>query len=576
VSAAEPANAAWDDALQAACALAVDPQGLGGAWLRARPGPARDAWLQLLREALPEGAPWRRIPAYIGDGRLLGGLDLTATLAAGRPVAERGVLAEADGGMVVLPMAERATPALAARLAQVIDAGGVLTQRDGLALAQPARFALVALDESVDDETPEARALLDRLALLVDLDSVAPRAAVAPAVSREHIAQARARLAAVTADAATVRALTAAALALGVASLRAPLAALRAARSLAALAGRTRVSDDDAALAARLVLAPRATQLPADEEAAAPPEAPPPGDAAADSGTPDRPLDDVVLAAARAAIPPALLARLAAGVSRGAARAQGRSGAAQSARARGRPVGTRRGELRGGARLNVIETLRAAAPWQPLRRRAGASAARIAVRPDDFRITRLKQRRQTTTLFVVDASGSQALHRLAEAKGAVELLLADCYVRRDRVALIAFRGERAELVLPPTRSLVRAKRTLAGMPGGGGTPLAAGLEAATELADALARRGDTPVVVLLTDGRANVARDGRGGRAAAQDDARRAAQGLRATGHAVVLIDTSPRPDAHAAAIAADLGARYVPLPRADAQAVSRAVQSSL
>jgi magnesium chelatase subunit D len=223
--------------------------------------------------------------------------------------------------------------------------------------------------------------------------------------------------------------------------------------------------------------------------------------------------------------------------------------------------------------------LRAAAPWQPLRRRAAGTsraAGRIVVLPDDFRITRSRHRRQTTTIFAVDASGSQALHRLAEAKGAVELLLADCYVRRDRVAVIAFRGTQAETVLPPTRSLVRAKRALAGLPGGGGTPLAAGVEAAALLAELAARRGETPVVVLLTDGRANVARDGGGGRARAEEDAATAARQLRAAGHAVLLIDTSPRPDAGAARIAAELGARYLPLPHADAQAVSQVVSHAV
>ena len=116
--------------------------------------------------------------------------------------------------------------------------------------------------------------------------------------------------------------------------------------------------------------------------------------------------------------------------------------------------------------------------------------------------------RETTTIFVVDASGSAALHRLAEAKGAVELLLADCYIRRDQVALIAFRGSAAELLLPPTRSLARAKRSLAGLPGGGGTPLAAGLDAAFALSDSIRRKGQTPTVIVLTDGRANIARDG--------------------------------------------------------------------
>jgi magnesium chelatase subunit D len=563
-----PSLTAWDDAVTAAQLLAIDPQGLGGAWLHARPGPARDAWLDTLRAALPAGAPWRRVPVAIADSRLLGGLDLTATLAAGRPVAERGVLAEANGGAVLLPMAERVPAATAARLAQVMDAGAVRVERDGLAFAQAARFALVALDESADDELPEARSLIERLAFLIDLEAVPPRSALP---SSESLEAARARLARVVAGDDVLEALTATAAALGVASLRAPLFALRAARAHAALNGRTQADADDAAVAARLVLAPRATQLPTPPEAAAEAERQPPSDADTQESATDRPLDDVVLAAAQAAIPPQLLARLQAAAARGAVRTSGRSGAQQTGRARGRPAGTRRGELGRGARLAVVETLRAAAPWQPLRRRAREST-RIEVRPDDFRITRLRQRRQTTTLFVVDASGSQALHRLAEAKGAVELLLADCYVRRDRVALIAFRGQRAELVLPPTRSLVRAKRALAGLPGGGGTPLATALDAAAELADALSRRGDTPVVVLLTDGRANVGRDGQGGRPQAEGDAHAAARRLRAAGHATLVIDTSPRPETLAERLAGELGARYLPLPRADAQAVSRVV----
>ncbi|WP_128566586.1 VWA domain-containing protein, partial [Methylobacterium crusticola] len=157
----------------------------------------------------------------------------------------------------------------------------------------------------------------------------------------------------------------------------------------------------------------------------------------------------------------------------------GRAGAAALQARRGRPAGTRPGDPRTG-RIALVETLRAAAPWQRLRGRDEARP--IRVEPGDIRIRRLVHRTETTTIFAVDASGSAALERLAEAKGAVELLLAQAYVRRDRVALVAFRGSGAELVLPPTRSLVRARRGLAGLPGGGGTPLAAGIAAAEALA----------------------------------------------------------------------------------------------
>jgi magnesium chelatase subunit D len=230
-----------------------------------------------------------------------------------------------------------------------------------------------------------------------------------------------------------------------------------------------------------------------------------------------------------------------------------------------------------GVRLNLIETLRAAAPWQPLRRAARTarpSNCLIDVRPDDFRITRFAQRSETTTIFLVDASGSSALNRLAEAKGAVELLLADCYVRRDSVALIAFRGDSAEVLLPPTRSLVRAKRSLAGLPGGGGTPLAAGIDAGWLLADTVRRRGDTPTLVLLTDGRANVARDGAGGRARAEEDAKSAARRVRASAFRALFIDTSPRPQPLARELAAEMAALYMPLSAADAAGISRLVKA--
>ena len=291
----------------------------------------------------------------------------------------------------------------------------------------------------------------------------------------------------------------------------------------------------------------------------------------------DRPLDDVVLEAAQAAIPAGLLAQLQLADAAARHGSGGRAGAMQQGVLRGRPAGVRRGEPRGGARLNLIETLRAAAPWQRLRRRGQAADAprRIEVRAEDFHITRFKQRSETTTVFVIDASGSAALHRLAEAKGAVELLLADCYVRRDRVAVLAFRGDGAELLLPPTRSLVRAKRSLAGLPGGGGTPLAAGLDAATALAEGVRRSGATPVIVMLTDGRANVGRDGVRGRAIAEDHARLAARRLRAARLTSLLVDTSAQPQASARQLAAEMGASYLALPYAGAQALSVAVRAA-
>ena len=574
--------------------FAVDPAGTGVA-LRAGAGPVRDQWLASLR-ALVGDRPWRRLPLHIRDERLLGGLDLAATLQAGRAVAQRGVLADADGGVLVLAMAERLEPATVARLASVIDRGVVSAERDGVTLRHAARFGVVALDEGAADDEVLAPALVERLAFALVLDGVSPREARAlewgtPSDLGE-VRQARERLPAVHVPDPVLVALCEAAAALGVDSPRAVMQALRVARAHCAWCARGEVDADDAAVAARLVLAPRATRHPVqeaepqDDVAPPPPPAPPPdppdppeSEPPADDVPPAEPppgaLDDMVMQAALAALPPDLLSRLKAErAGRDAARAMGKTGAQQKSGLRGRPIGARRGEPRAGQRLNVVETLRAAAPWQKLRRQAAAQAntRRIEVRADDFHVTRLRPKRQSTTIFAVDASGSSALHRLAEAKGAVELLLADCYVRRDQVAVIAFRGRGAELLLPPTRSLVRAKRALAGLPGGGGTPLAAALDAALALAEGARRRGESPLVVLLTDGRANVALDGTGGRARAEADALLAATRLCAAGVPALLIDTSQQPRAEASRLAQHMHATYLPLPQAGAQAVSRAV----
>jgi magnesium chelatase subunit D len=565
------------DAILVAAILAAGPHCIGGVLLKASPGPARDAWLRLVRDLLPAGAPFRRVPISVSDDRLLGGLDLAATIAAGRPVAQRGLLAEADAGLLVLSSAERLPASTAAKFANALDLGEVRAERDGVTQRLPARFGIVALDEGLSqDERPPA-SLAARLAIHLTLDDrlVVYGAAPSPA----DVARARAGSHAVGVSDRVVEALSGAALALGVSAPTAAVSAVRVARIAAVLANRSSVSDADAALAARLVLAPRATVIPAENSEGR--QEPDTGDDTnSGESTESGSLEDVVVAAAKAALPPDVLARLrrpANGRLRNAA--TGRAGAHQKSPRRGRQVGTRRGAPSPGARLDLIETLRAAAPWQRLRRSETIDrsvASHVAVRSDDFRVKRLKHRTETTTIFVVDASGSTALHRLGEAKGAVELLLADCYVRRDQVALIAFSGRGAELLLPPTRSLARARRNLADLPGGGATPLASGLDAAAALADCIRRKGQTPGIVLLTDGRANLGRDGKPGRGQAQEDALAAAGALREAGLAAIVIDTSKSPEPQAALVADAMGAHYVALPHADALSLAAAVQREM
>ena len=592
------------DAATIAALFAVDPVGLGGVALRSPACDNRDQWLALLKSLLPTQTPLRRVPLNINDTALLGGLDLGATLQAGKPIALRGLLSQADGGVLVLAMAERMSLTSAARFGSVLDTGMVALQRDGLDTSAKASLGLVALDEGASDDEQMPAGLADRLAFRL-LMGAQDEDEEGPEWTAQEVLNARERLSQVTIDDEAVQALCAAALALGIDSLRASVFAVRVARAAAALAGSNTVEEEHTGVAARLVLAPRATRLPPaappeneaqdtpaeNQESLSKPDAP---DAEnkdesnadddqeetqdEDPGLPEN-LAELVLEAAQAAIPSGLLARLKMGqLHRAKTPTSGSAGALQKNALRGRPVGARKGEPRAGQRINVLETLRAAAPWQKLRQRQQAPTdgqiQRIVVRKEDFHVTRFRQSGQTTTVFVVDASGSSALNRLAEAKGAVELLLADCYVRRDSVAVLAFRGQTAELILPPTRSLARAKRSLAGLPGGGGTPLANAIDAAILLADQLRKKGETPIVALLTDGKGNIARDGRPGRAQAATDALAAATEMRLRGFSTLLVDTSPQAQDAAKNLAQAMGAQYLALPYAGANSLNQAVRS--
>jgi len=581
---ANAATSVWERASLASAAFALDPLGMGVA-LRGPPGPARDAWLRCLRERLPRGAPVRRLPASITDDRLLGGLDIAATIGAGRPIAEMGVLAQTHGGVLVLAMAERLDSGTAARLAATLDSGMVVIERDGLALQRPARVGMVAIDEGLSDDETLPAILLERCGYIVELSGVGARD-VDLLDTASDFEESRTLFKTVTVDPSIVTALVSAAAQLGIGSLRAPLFALRAARAICALDGRRQIEDRDVELAAILTLAPRATRLPADQPEDAEPQAEPGRDQVKDAEAsrgdgPAKALEDVVLAAASAAIPDALLEQI---ETRRATRAksvgEGKAGDSQISKRRGRPIGDRAGSPREG-RLSLISTLRAAAPFQPLRLRETMRVGRrtVIVRPEDFRIVHYRQARGATTIFVVDASGSSAMHRLAEVKGAIELLLADCYVRRDSVALIAFRGSGAEIVLPPTRSTARARRRLAGLPGGGGTPLASGLDAGAALANQVRRKGQSALLVLMTDGRANVCRDGGAGRERAFEEALDAGRRLSAIGAQALAIDTSAAfqrgESAATLRLAEAMGARYVKLPLAEAALVNEAVRET-
>ncbi len=550
------------DAQLAARLFLTAPASFGGMALRGS-APARDAMVAALRDAMAAAQrACRRLPGHVDDDRLLGGVDLASSLATGRAVRQRGLLEECEGGALIVPMAQRLEPHIAGRLSQSLDEG-----------AGP---ALILLDDAVEPDDAPPASLLERVAFVCDL--TASRAVQVPSLKAERVLDAVAPL-----EPDALSALAATADALGVGSLRALIFAHKAALAHAALAGRAAASEEDLAAAVRLVLAPRATQLPSVEEDAPPPDdtapdtPPDPGDSDRDTPQPpsEAPLEEVLVDAARAAIPADLLAALAEGKAPRRV-AGGGTGKRRKSGLRGKPLGARPGAPRGGARLALIDTLRAAVPWQGVRRKeVGAEPdAPILMRKEDLRVRRFEDKAARVTIFAVDASGSAAAARLAEAKGAVELMLAQAYVTRSEVALVAFRGESAELILPPTRSLTRARRALSELPGGGGTPLALGLDTARECAEAVASKGRTPSLVVLTDGRANIGRDGEPGRKQAGEDAEHSAKAVARAGIDALVIDISARAGPESAALAKAMNARFLALPRADARTIASAVEA--
>ncbi|MEM8983283.1 MAG: magnesium chelatase subunit D [Pseudomonadota bacterium] len=563
-----------ESAVLAATLLCAAPVELGGIVLAGMGGPGRD-WLQTqLARELGNSSSAIRLPPGTDIDALLGGLDLAATLAAGRPVAQLGLLARADGGVLIVPMAERMTEDTVATLVAALDLGSVSVQRDGLAEQHCSRFSVIALDESLGDDESLAASLADRLALRVDAAELRPIELARFWPSAKSLSAARAWQQSVTLTDDDRRTLCALAMAFGIGSARAVLHASVAARVHAALHGRRFTTDDDVRVASQVVYAHRIRQLPADSQDPPSAEPQPPSEshenrAQSEQRDNNPVLDEEVLAAVAAAVPDALLAKLERSVSSRNRGPRGRGNDSGQVSERGRPAGIRAYRRGRDHRLNVLATLRAAAPWQRLR----GAADRLSIRSDDLRATRRLAPTRATTVFVVDASGSTAAARLAEVKGAIELLLAECYVRRDEAALIAFRGTEPECILPPTRSLARAKRELLALPGGGGTPLAGATDMATQLCGSLLRDGRRVLVVFLTDGRGNIGRDGTPGHVDASEHSIAAAKDFAALGCAALVIDTGRRPRPACREFADAAAAEYLPLPFVDAGGVAGAVR---
>lgn len=534
----------------------------GGLLLSGEKGTGKSTLVRSARELVD--SPWVEIPISITEDRLFGSIDTEEAIRSGHKKLLPGLIDEADQGIIYIDDVNLLRDDLLSAVLNIREAGGYRLERDGLSEQRNTSFTVLSVmnpesgtlsassldrfglfaqaDPSYDDET---RLEIIRRVLAFEKDGIAFRAHWQKETDalRQKIRDARKALSSVEVSSAMIQLAAVYTLKAHVAGHRADIYLIEAARAEAALEGRKYILPKDLEKAAEFVLPHRMRkaeeaeepepqeepqqeqqqeeeqpqqqeqQQPSDNEFSHPPEAQPPqmNTEDAEDGNQEQNQDNARLSNPRGEsreridaadlhvnLPPMWIEP---SKDRKPKKGSGKRSLTMTDLMQGRYV---RAEIPKTKTSDIAfdATLRAAAPYQKARPSNGCA---VVIRKDDLRSKVREKRTGNIFLFVVDASGSMgARERMKTVKGVIFKILLDAYQKRDRVGMVAFRKNQAEVLLPVTRSVDFAQKKLASMPTGGKTPLAKGLLKAEDVLDMLYRQdaNQDPVMILITDGRA--------------------------------------------------------------------------